>query len=127
VSEPASAKLAGVTVLVVEDEAMVSMLIEQMLEDLGATVVRASSISEAMQKLSAFTPHLAALDVNLRGEPIFPVAETLAAEKAPFVFITGYGVRGLPPEWADRPVVQKPFTAETLEAGLARALGKSAL
>ncbi|HVY02459.1 MAG TPA: response regulator [Caulobacterales bacterium] len=115
--------LEGLSLLVVEDEAMVSMLIEQMFEDMGARAVRCvSSIAEALAAIEQEAPHAAALDVNLRGTPVFPVAEALAARNVPMVFITGYGASGLSAGWAARPVVQKPFTAEALEDAMRLAL-----
>ncbi len=113
-------------ILVVEDESLVAMLLEQMLEELGFGAIRiASSLSEALDALEQERPDLAALDVNVRGEPIFPLAAALAARRAPFVFVTGYGAQGLSAEWQGRPVVQKPFSLESLEAGLRAALAQS--
>jgi hypothetical protein len=58
------------------------------------------------------------LDVNLGGELAFPVAERLDAETVPFVFATGYGRKGIPPVWAGRPVIQKPFDIDVLTDAL---------
>lgn len=104
---------------------MVSMLIEDMVQELGCTAVRtASSLADARAAVEAELPQLVALDVNIRGEPVFPLAQALAERRVPFVFITGYGVHGLPPEWRERPVVQKPFSLDSLEVGLRAALGR---
>jgi CheY-like chemotaxis protein len=112
-------------ILVVEDESLVAMLLEQMLEELGFGAIRiASSLSEAHEALEQERPDLAALDVNVRGEQVFPIAAALAARGAPFVFVTGYGEQGLSAEWQGRPVVQKPFSLETLAAGLNAALAQ---
>src|SRR6185437_7120060 len=71
-----SAKLAGLRVLVVEDEMMVSMLIEDMLTDLGCAIVGpASRLDEAMELARATEFDCAVLDVNLGGQPIVPVAD----------------------------------------------------
>ena len=105
-----SRPLSGVRALVVEDEIMVAMLIEQMLYDLGVENVRsAPNISEALALIAEAAPDFAALDVNLRGTQVFPVAAELAARKVPFLFVTGYGAHGVDAAWADRPVLQKPF------------------
>ncbi len=53
------------------------------------------------------------LDVNLSGTPAYPVAERLARLRVPFFFATGYGKKGLAPEWAETPVIQKPFDHDT--------------
>ena len=46
----------------------------------------------------------------------------IAARNRPFIFATGYGTQGLPPEYRDRPALQKPFQMETLAAMIERTL-----
>ena len=116
-----SAKLAGLRVLVVEDEMMVSMLIEDMLTDLGCAIVGpASRLDEAMELARATELDCAVLDVNLGGQPIFPVADLLRERGRPFAFATGYGDAGLRDQDRGAPVLQKPFR----EGDLARVLGE---
>ena len=118
-SSSEAAPLAGRKVLVVEDEAIISFLIEDMLLSLGcASVTHAGSVKQAMIALAAETPDAAVLDVNLAGEPGYAIAEKLEQAGIPFVFATGYGEGGLPARWRDKPVIQKPFTLEGLEAAL---------
>ncbi len=112
--------LSGLRVLVVEDEMMVSMLIEDMLTDLGCTVVGpASRLDEAIELANTAEIDCAVLDVNLGGQPIFPLADILRAKGAPFAFATGYGDAGLREVDKGSPVLQKPFR----EGDLARVLG----
>jgi CheY-like chemotaxis protein len=116
-------------VLVVEDEALVAMLLEDMLTDAGYTVsATVSAIPQALEFVvdAATDFDVAILDVNLRGKPIFPVAEALAEAGKPFVFATGYGAGSLPEAWRDRPTLQKPFGAGDVERVLASALARSA-
>ncbi|MFI4964312.1 MAG: response regulator [Caulobacterales bacterium] len=116
-----TAKLAGLRVLVVEDEMMVSMLIEDMLTDLGCTVVGpASRLDEAIELARAGQVDCAVLDVNLAGQPIFPLADILREMGCPFAFATGYGDAGLREADRGAPVLQKPFR----EGDLARVLGE---
>ena len=116
--------LEGVRVLLVEDESLVAMLLETILEDAGCVVVGpAGRLSDAMTLVEAGGFDAALLDVNVGGEPVFPVAEALAARGAPFAFSSGYGAGGLPPGWAGRPVVAKPFD----EAGVLGALREALL
>ena len=111
----------GLRVLVVEDEMMVSMLIEDMLSDLGCTVIGpASRLDEAMELARADGLDCAVLDVNLGGQPIFPLADLLREKGRPFAFATGYGDAGLREEDRGSPVLQKPFR----EGDLARVLGE---
>src|SRR5262249_49407342 len=92
--------LAGLDVLLVEDETMVSFLIEEMLEQLGAASVRhAARLDRGLSLLASKRPSLAILDVNIGGEAVFPLAERLHTEGVPIVFITGYGRDGLHGRW----------------------------
>jgi CheY-like chemotaxis protein len=118
---PAStaSRLQGLTALVVEDEALIFLLLDDMLRELGCTEVQhASGVVEALALLDERLPDLAVLDVNLAGEAAFPVAVRLSEANIPFVFATGYGRQGVPPEWAPQPIIQKPFRIETLAAAL---------
>jgi CheY-like chemotaxis protein len=115
--------LAGRRVLVIEDESMVMMLLQDMLEDIGCVVVDAASrFQEAIEKARSLTFDVAILDVNLNGERTFPIAEVLAERGVRFVFATGYGVANLPPDFSERPVLQKPFQQQELERVLRAAL-----
>ena len=57
---------------------------------------------------------IAILDVNLHGEPVFPVAEAIKARHRPFIFATGYNSSMLPDEFRNHPALQKPFRIEAL-------------
>jgi CheY-like chemotaxis protein len=116
-----TAQLAGLRVLVVEDEMMVSMLIEDMLTDLGCIVVGpASRLDEAIELAKVSEIDCAVLDVNLGGQPIFPLADLLRERGRPFAFATGYGDAGVRDVDRGTPVLQKPFR----EGDLARVLGE---
>ena len=115
--------LHGKRVLLVEDEALVAMLVEDMLADEGCEVAAtASRLGEALALAgdAGLAIDLAILDVNLAGEPVFAVAEVLARRGVPFAFATGYGAGGLPESWRSRPTLQKPFTAADVRAVLER-------
>ena len=117
-------ELEGRRVLLVEDEAMIAMLLEDMLADLGCLVVGpAYAINEAMEfAASAEAIDVAILDVNLAGKPVFEVADALRARKVPLIFSTGYGEHGLRSEDKGSPVLGKPFRAEELASALKKAL-----
>ncbi|MFD0935086.1 response regulator [Methylobacterium trifolii] len=115
--------LTGIRVLVVEDEAAISMLLEDMLLDFGCTVVGpAARLSTALEMAEAETYTVAILDVNVAGEPIYPVAEAIARRGLPLVFSTGYGGAGIREPFRDRPVVQKPFSQADLKRTLTGAV-----
>ena len=103
-------------VLLVEDEAMIAMLMEDMLADLDCDVVAtAGRIDQALAVAGSGEFDLAFLDVNLRGESVYPVAKVLQARAIPFAFVTGYGSAGIGAEHLDAPVLQKPFQSRDLE------------
>ncbi len=118
--------LDGLRVLVVEDEAIISFLLEDMLGELGAADVRhAGNVASALAYLADHTPDLAVLDVNLGGERVYPVAERLEALGVTFLFTTGYGKNGLEPKWMEKQVVQKPFNSDAMTAALRELLAVS--
>src|SRR5215211_7869966 len=103
-------------VFVVEDEIMIRMLLEDMLADLGYGVAAsAGGLNEAIALARESDFDLAILDVNLNGDSVYPVADVLMERGVPFAFSTGYGERGLPEAYRDRPTLQKPFQLENLE------------
>lgn len=107
--------LDGLTVLLVEDESMVSMLAEDVLTDAGCYVLLAMRLSEAIELARDAVLDFAVLDVNLGGgETSYAVADLLSARQIPFMFATGYGADGLEQRFADRPKVQKPYAPENL-------------
>ena len=114
----------GRQVLLVEDEAMIAMLLEDMLSDLGCQVVGpAYAIAPALELAREHYPiDVAILDVNLAGQPVYDVADALRARNVPVVYSTGYGAGGLRAADQDAPVLGKPFRAEDLAAALRQAL-----
>ena len=115
--------LKGARVLVVEDEAAISMLLEDMLDDFGCEIVGpAARLSVALEMAQSETFTVAILDVNVAGEPIYPVAEAIAQRNLPLVFSTGYGGAGIREPFRDRPVVQKPFSQNDLKRTLIAAI-----
>jgi len=106
---------AGKNVLVVEDEIMIRLLLEDMLGDLGYNIAAAvGRVDDAVKVARTGEFDVAILDVNLNGQTVSPVAEILEARGLPFVFATGYGERGLPERFSNRPTLQKPFQQENL-------------
>lgn len=120
--------LSGARIVIVEDESLVSMLLEDMLGDLGCIVAAAASeIGEAKAKLSSTVYDAVILDVNLNGARTFGIAQTLAQSRTPFVFSTGYGADGIPEPFRGVPIMSKPFSRHEVERALAAALDGAAL
>lgn len=119
-------QLQGISVLIVEDEALVAMNLESMLEDLGCVVAGSATRLERALALLEHPPFpgMAILDVNLSGEKVFSVAERLTELSIPFLFATGYGAAAIPDAFTGWPVLQKPYSIADIERGLKEALGK---
>ncbi|HRO00120.1 response regulator [Nitrobacter sp.] len=112
-----SAKPPGGSVFLVEDEVMIRMMVADMLEELGYSIAaEAGDIEQALQLARTTNFDIAILDVNVNGKLISPVAEVIEGRNRPFIFATGYGTQGLPPEYRNRPSVQKPFQMDGLDA-----------
>ncbi len=116
--------LAGLRVLLVEDEPIIAMTAEDMLRAIGCDVVAcAQTLAEALAAANRGGFDVAMLDINLNGEASLPVADDLKAAGTPFIFSTGYGADGCGPH-RDVPLVTKPYRTIDLEQALARALGR---
>ena len=118
-----AAKLTGKRVLVVEDEILVSMLVEDELRHAGATVLGpAMCVDNALRLVEAAAAdggmHAAVLDINLDGRHVASVADRLAALGVPFLFATGYGETCDTRGHGAAPVLRKPFSPERLVAAV---------
>jgi PAS domain S-box-containing protein len=110
--------ISGRKILLAEDEALVGIMMQEELSSLGFSVIgpitaatRALAIAEEAQLSGAI------LDINLGGEPIYPVAEALARRAIPYVFVTGYSADRIDPQFAHIRRLEKP-----VEPGMLRRL-----
>lgn len=103
--------LAGRRVLVVEDEALISLELERAVSDLGGRVVGpAATVAEALRLVAGEAVDAAVLDLNLGGERSEPVAQALREAGVPFVVSTGYGDEmELPPSFDGARRLAKPI------------------
>ncbi|MCX7365763.1 MAG: response regulator [Alphaproteobacteria bacterium] len=100
----------------VEDEFLVSMLVESIVGDLGATIVGPySRLADGLAAARTENFDGAILDLNLRGEAAEPLADLLMGRGVPFLFVTGYQRDGIDRRYASIPVLQKPIDAEALK------------
>ncbi len=108
------------SILVVEDEPLVSMQLVMMLEDLGYSVVGpSSSVSEGLEKVRSAAIDAALLDVTLGKELSIPIAEELVRMGVPFAFATGYSDGAMLPEHLRSiPRISKPYLDTDLTAVL---------
>ena len=97
------------SILVVEDEPLIAMMLEDFLESLGHSVTATcESVADALAEADKGGFDLAILDVNLKGESVWPVASRLREKNVPFVIATGGHVEAPPAVLAQVPVIGKP-------------------
>lgn len=112
--------LAGLRILVVEDQFLIADDMRRAVAELGGEVVGPCPTVEAAQAVLAERPvDFAILDLNLQGDEVFPVAGELKRRAIPFAFATGYEAWVVPPEFQDRPLLHKPVASKELEKTLA--------
>jgi CheY-like chemotaxis protein len=118
---------ASRTILIVEDEPLIAMMLEDFLDSLGHNVsATCDNVSEAMGEADKGGFDLAILDVNLKGENVWPVASRLREQGIPFVIATGGHVDPPPPEFAAVPVIEKPYTVDRVTPALDAAFAANA-
>jgi CheY-like chemotaxis protein len=116
------------SLLIVEDEPLISMMIEEMVDELGWTVVgSAHNEANAFQLLNGSRPHVALLDINLGLTTSLAVASTCKDRGIFVIFTTGYTARDVPRQCGNAPILAKPFSTQELEQALARATAANKL
>ena len=118
VAQEFSSSLAGLRLLIVEDEMLLAMLLQDILEELGCIVVKAGRLAKAVELARTNSFDGAILDVNLAGEEVYPVAKILKRRSIPFIFTTGYQKEIVPAEYRDLLVLAKPYLPENVEKAL---------
>jgi len=89
---------------------MVAWLLNDMLADLGCKVVgSADRIEEAQAMIQELPLDAVVLDLNLRGQMSYPIADMLVARQVPFVFTTGYPRNRLLEAYRTYPYLLKPY------------------
>lgn len=121
-------ELSGLRILVAEDETILSLMIEDLLLDAGATVIGpAPSVGTAMVLLCSEPVDGAVLDFNLGGEMIVPVADVLTLRQIPFVIVTGYGPKRVNTHYPKATVLNKPIDLRSFAGAVLRSFkGKNA-
>ena len=112
------------SILIVEDEPLIAMMLEDFLDSLGHRVQgTCDNVQCALEEVEKGGFDLAILDVNLKGENVWPVATRLREKNVPFVIATGGHVDPPPAQHADAPVLAKPYTIDAIEPALDQACG----
>lgn len=103
-------------VLIVEDNFIIAMDVEELVTELGATIVHiASSCDQALSAIKSAEITAAILDFNLDNDTSVSVADALQERGIPFVFATGYSDLSILPErYQSQPLLKKPYTREDI-------------
>jgi DNA-binding NtrC family response regulator len=112
------------SIFVVEDEALIRMMVVDMLSELGHEVVaEAGSIRDAEVLARDADFNLALFDINVAGNLITPITEIVSARGLPFILMSGYGSEGAPDALKGRPILRKPFMIDQLDGRINSVLG----
>jgi CheY-like chemotaxis protein len=115
--------MTPLSILLVEDEAMIRMMIVDMVETLGHRVsAEAGNMDEAMKLARSADFDFAIIDMNLNGAMTFPVADTIAKRNIPVLFASGYASTTATDAHREELVLQKPFTIDRLESAIGLAM-----
>jgi DNA-binding response OmpR family regulator len=114
---------ASRSILIVEDEPLIAMMLEDFLESLGHNVAGScDSVGDALLAVEKGGFDIAILDVNLKGENVWPVATRLRENNIPFVIASGGHVDPPPAEFESVPLIEKPYTVDRVTPAIDAAL-----
>jgi CheY-like chemotaxis protein len=108
----------GRKILVVEDEYLLATELSRFFESRGAVVVGpVGTVATALQLIDRTDQiDLATVDINLRNQMAFAVADRLQERGIRFAFATGYDDDAIPPRYRSVPLWEKPLRADQIEA-----------
>lgn len=111
------------SILIVEDEPLIAMMLEDFLLSLGHEVRgTCESVGEALKAVQEGNFDIAILDINLKGESVWPVAAELRDRDIPFIIASGGHVDPPPAEFASVPIIDKPYTIDRVTPAIEAAL-----
>jgi hypothetical protein len=114
-------------ILIVEDEAPIALSLASAVAQAGGMAVGpAATVAASFALMADHTLDGALLDIRLRGETSFPLADVLAVLGIPFVFVSGLSSALMPYPHRDRPLFDKPYEMRDVIATLARLLQPAA-
>ncbi|HZR72621.1 response regulator [Bradyrhizobium sp.] len=114
------------SILLVEDEALIRMMLVDMVEELGHTVIAEAGSVEIGRPLAEIEQYdLAIVDINLEGFNAQPVVEAIRDRGLPFFLLSGYGAASVPDALKGMPVLNKPCSLETLKHTIDQLLSRA--
>ena len=111
--------------LIVEDQPLISMMMEEMAADLGWDTTSAYTSDDAFKELARIHPALAILDILLGTTDSLAVAEQCRALNIPIVFTTGLSADDIPEHCWETPILTKPFSEDDFASAVQRAMVQS--
>jgi CheY-like chemotaxis protein len=109
--------------MIVEDEPLIAMALEMLVQDEDGGVVLGpyATVADALAAVEA-GPRIdvAMLDCNLGRDPVWPVADALAARGVPLAFTSGQGAKDIPQRFAGAEILVKPVPDELVRRFLRR-------
>ncbi|WP_407123507.1 response regulator [Bradyrhizobium sp. STM 3561] len=108
-------------VLIVEDEYFLATDLEEALRSEGAEIVGPiCEFSQALAQVNQDGFDAAVIDINLRGQSAYPIADKLIEQRIPFVFATGYNREVLPDRYWEVKRFEKPYDASAIANHIVR-------
>ena len=102
-------------VLIVEDEYYIATDLEESLRSEGAEIVGPIyELSRALTQIEKDGFDAAVIDINLRGQSAYPIADNLIEQRIPFVFVTGYCQEVIPSRFWEVKRFEKPYVASVI-------------
>ncbi|MEX1827102.1 response regulator [Luteibacter sp. CQ10] len=118
--------LRGCAVLLAEDDPIIGSLLQELLEDAGATVIGPfPSLRQAQSALALDMPAMALLDVNLVDGDVFPLATHLQEREIPYVLFSASDPALVPDSLKPRKFLAKPASSRDILAAVTEMLGHS--
>jgi CheY-like chemotaxis protein len=116
--------VAGRSILIVEDEPLIAMMLEDFLDSLGHKVIgTVETVDDAIAHADQGGFDVAIVDVHLKGgQTVWPVADRLSDRGIPFILATGGHIEPPPARHAAAPILSKPYTIDAIDPALQRAL-----
>lgn len=111
------------SILIVEDEMLLALMLEDLLSESGYHVMRAIGLKDGHEVVDRMRVDAAILDVSLGGVEVFPLAIRLQESQIPFVFATAGDAARIGARFGGYPIISKPYTIEQIRQSLTGLLG----
>jgi CheY-like chemotaxis protein len=118
---------SGRSIFIMEDDYLQAYYLADLIRsERGHPIGPAASLDEGLEILrSAGRIDCAIVDINLRGQQVYPLVERLQQRSTPVIFVSGYDRSAIPERFADIPLCQKPVPMEELRELMGRMLSQS--